>query len=123
MDQDLGEQGAASGLCAVQGQMTFIGSNHPRDGREWDAQCARCGSSLDWHQCDVCEGGGITGPGELYEQAPLWYDPEDFDLCHHCHGESSWPYCLSSREWCNANPIKGREEIKSGTPEWFAIKR
>ncbi len=106
-----------------QRQDTFIGESHPRDGREWDAQCARCGSSLDWHQCDVCGGEGITGLGELYEEDPLWYDMYDYKACHQCGGQASWPYCISSPDWCEAHPLRGREKTKSGTPEWFVIRR
>lgn len=27
---------------------TFIGLDHPNDGRHWDCNCARCGSSIEW---------------------------------------------------------------------------
>lgn len=101
---------------------TFIGSDHPNDGRAWDCQCARCGSSLEWHQCGACGGEGITAPGELYESDPLWYSPDDYENCHQCDGEASWPICCSSKEWCEAHPIIGREGMESGTPEWFTVQ-
>ena len=102
---------------------SVVGASHPQDGREWDCQCARCGSSLEWHECSACGGEGITGPGELYEQDPLWYDQDDYETCHQCGGEASFPSCLSSEEWCKNHPIKGRENIDSGTPEWFVVNR
>lgn len=102
-------------------QETVIGNDHPRDGQQWECQCARCGSSMDWHSCSWCDGEGITAPGELHEQDPLWYHPDDTEPCHQCGGEGSWPMCLSSEDWCKANPMQGRENIESGTPEWFVI--
>lgn len=45
--------------------------------------------------------------------------PEDNQTCHPCKGEGSWPRCMSSPEWCQANPRAGRESVASGTPEWF----
>ena len=101
----------------------LLGENPPQDGKEYDCQCARCGSSVEWEQCGACGGEGITGPGELYEQDPLWYDPDDYETCHQCGGEASFPSCISSDEWCKAHPKKGREEIESGTPEWFVVNR
>lgn len=108
---------------AVSGQTAFIGENHPSDGRDWDAQCARCGSSLDWILCEACGGEGITGPGELYEEDPLWYDKDDYEACHQCGGKASWPQCISGSEWCNANPLEGRQAVERSTPEWFVISR
>lgn len=102
---------------------SVVGASHPQDGREWDCQCARCGSSLEWHECSACGGEGITGPGELYEQDPLWYDMDDYETCHQCGGEASFQSCLSSEEWCKTHPLKGRENIESGTPEWFVVNR
>lgn len=100
---------------------TFIGLNPPSDGRLWECQCARCGSSLQWVHCSWCCGSGTTEPGELYEEDPLWYNPDDFEPCHQCGGQAAYPMCLSSEGWCEANPISGREETQRDTPEWFAI--
>lgn len=100
---------------------THIGLNHPQDGREWDCQCARCGSTLTWESCGACGGDGCTAPGELYEQDPLWYDMDDIQVCHECGGEAWFPNCISSPEYCEGNPIVGRESIPRHTPEWFAL--
>ena len=99
----------------------LFGDNPPNDGREYDCQCARCGSSVQWEQCGACGGEGITGPGELYEQDPLWYDMDDYEPCHQCNGDASWGICLSSPEWCEAHPLPGREDVKRGTIEWYAL--
>lgn len=100
---------------------SVIGLEHPNDGRDWECQCGRCGASLEWVECEACGGEGITGPGELYEQDPLWYDPDDYENCHQCGGQASFPRCLSSLAWCQANPIQGREAIAISTPEWFIV--
>ena len=34
---------------------TVIG-DPPGDGREWEDQCARCGSSVSWEHCEWCDG-------------------------------------------------------------------
>lgn len=101
---------------------TFIGDNHPQDGRQWDCQCARCGSSMSHESCGACGGDGITGPGELHEQDPLWYDEDDYESCHQCDGEGGWMFCLSTPEWCEANPLTGREQTPRNTVEWFALE-
>lgn len=100
-------------------EVVIIGHDHPNDGRNWECQCARCGSSLEWISCEHCGGEGMTELGELYEEDPLWYDPDDTEPCYQCGGEAAWPVCLSSEDWCQAHPLKGRTEIKHSTPEWF----
>lgn len=102
--------------------MTFIGPNPPSDGREWESQCARCGSSTEPESCGRCGGEGYTDPGELYEEDPLWYDPDDTAPCHQCGGEGGWQICVSDYDWCNLNPLPGRIEIARGQIEWFVIK-
>jgi hypothetical protein len=63
---------------------TVIADLPPNDGREWELQCARCGSSCATPR-------------------PFW--------------------CLSSAEWCNANPMPGRESVERGAIEWFVVER
>lgn len=91
------------------------------DGRQWECQCARCGSSVDWHECESCGGEGITGPGELYDEDPLWYDHDDYEPCHQCGGQSSWAVCLSGADWCQGHPMPGRENVERGRIEWFPL--
>jgi hypothetical protein len=102
---------------------TIIAKDPPNDGRDWHCQCARCGSSMESTSCGACGGEGITGPGELYEQDPLWYDEDDYDSCHQCDGEGAWWFCISTFDWCNANPMPGRIEIPPSTPEWYTLER
>lgn len=102
---------------------SIISENPPNDGRDWDCQCARCGSSMLSESCGACGGDGITGPGELYEQDPLWYSPDDYERCHQCEGEGAWMLCGSSPDYCLLHPIAGRIEIERHTPEWFTFDK
>jgi DnaJ-class molecular chaperone len=85
------------------------------DGRKEDCQCARCGSSVEYVDCDRCGGDGV-------------YDLDDWEefrrvmrRCSQCDGDGGWRVCLSPAEWCEANPIAGRERIQRGAFEWFDI--
>jgi len=60
---------------------TYIQKHPPQDGKDYEAQCARCGSTWD-----------------IYS--------------HEGRG------CLSSWEWCKANPLPERE-LQIPMPEWF----
>lgn len=100
---------------------SIITERPPSDGREWDCQCARCGSSVTFEDCGACGGYGRTEPGELHEMDPLWYHPGDQEACPQCGGDASYALCLSSPDWCQANPIAGRENIERGQVEWFAL--
>lgn len=102
---------------------SIISDDMPKDGRNWDCRCARCGSSVESESCGACGGEGVTGHGELHEQDPLWYDADDYEPCHQCSGEGSWMFCLSNIEWCEANPIKGRENVPRGKIEWFTFEQ
>ena len=70
-----------------------------------DPGCARCGSSTGWLDCWACSSG-------------LAYD-EDEDTgdtilvaCEWCRGNGGENVCLSPAEWCQANPLPGREEVE-----------
>ena len=88
----------------------------PRDGRTWDCQCARCGSSCYFVDCDNCSGEG-------------WIEDEDWQAdegdgwdCEWCRGSGGHWACVSSPEYCEANPCEGRGELKRGTIEWFTFE-
>lgn len=99
-----------------------IAENPPNDGRRWECHCARCASSMEFEDCGSCGGEGITGPGELHEQDPLWYDEGDYEICHQCGGAGGWLLCMARAEWCNRHPLPGRIEIASSTTEWFCVE-
>lgn len=60
--------------------------------------------------CGRCGGEGITAPGELYEEDPLWYDPDDYENCHECDGHGGWLWCRkcgwdeNEKRYLNAKP-------------------
>lgn len=99
---------------------TYIGE-HPNDGRYYEAQCARCGSSLDFDDCEVCNGEGVDGH-DCGEDCCCCLYPEDNVPCSYCHGYGSYPQCLSSEEWCQAHPLPGREQTPRNTPEWYVVE-
>lgn len=37
-------------------------------------------------------------------------------------GEDAYCVCLSSVDWCEANPLPGREAVRRGELEWFEIE-
>lgn len=72
-----------------------------------EIQCARCGSSLGWEQCEVCP---LVG----------YYDEPDPN-CPECHGDGGITFCLSSAEYCATNPLPGRENVERSTVEEFEV--
>ena len=92
----------------------------PRDGQNYECQCARCGSSVDWRTCDNCAGEGLDGH-DCGEDCCMCRHPIDNVTCDLCDGFGGDYWCLSSREWCEANPLDGREDVARGKIEWFVV--
>ena len=93
----------------------------PGDGKEYDCQCARCGSSCDYQECENCGGEGFDGH-ECGEDCCMCRYPEENVPCDICLGHGGWYRCMSSPEWCEANPLSGRENVRRSI-EWFEVKR
>lgn len=89
----------------------------PRDGRDWDCQCARCGSSCDSEGCDECCNDGIVLADDYDDECDDYYVE-----CPECLGNPVAYRCLSSPEWCQANPVEGRESVARGQIEWFVVR-
>lgn len=90
----------------------------PEDGREWDSQCARCGSSCGRTNCDSC-----GGQGHFEEDDPESLGcglPEVFE-CDVCEGAGGWMECLSSADWCENHAMDGCHIYERGKIEWFPI--
>lgn len=104
------------GSTVEQGPLTFLSQNEAIALYEGscDCQCARCGSSTWWQDCDGCAGEGFTDQED--DEGGAYEEPCDF-----CQGDGSWPLCLSKAEWCEANPLPGRETVERGAVEWFQI--
>ena len=101
--------------------MTHIGQHPPPEmyapGLEIDCQCARCGSSCDSDLCYECE------QGVVWDRAPFMYDEGGpAYTCPACNGDYVSHRCISTPEWCKANPLPGREGVERGKIEWFTIQ-
>ena len=99
---------------------TVIAARPPQDGQDWDCQCARCGSSCDRQDCYNCEEG--FSHHDCGEDCCCCLYPEPNVVCDVCQGYCGWWSCLSSPEWCEANPLPGREDISRGKIEWYPTK-
>ena len=84
-------------------------------------QCGRCGSSLEFEECGNCDEGFVGH--DCGEDSCCCADPEDNVACDICHGKGSFLRCISSKEWCEANPLPGRGETPRSTPESLTIAR
>ena len=102
--------------------LNVIGPNPPNDGNEWDCQCARCGSSMFFEECPNCGGEGLSSH-DCGEDCCVCEFPENNVKCDWCDGLGGHWDCVSGRKWCENNPMEDRENIESGTPEWFIIRQ
>lgn len=66
---------------------------------EYVNQCGRCGSSIHFTDCIDCDGSGFI----------------DIFMCLECDGDGFIAFCLSSQEWCEANPLPGRDNTPRNT--------
>lgn len=84
-----------------------------------EAQCARCGSSVEWVECYNCDEDGFACH-DCGEDCCCCADPEPNVACDICEGAGGWWRCMSSPEWCEAHPQSGRESVERGAVEAFA---
>ena len=90
----------------------------PHDGREWEEQCARCGSSCHYVDCWECGGEGAAGH-DCGDDTCCCLHPDDNVRCDTCHGHGGWYECLSGADWCEAHPH--RNDVPRGRIEWFTF--
>lgn len=67
----------------------------PRKGKayrdsEGHVTCALCDYSMEWVECNGCNGDGFV---ECYEDDPLWYDEDDTAPCTQCGGSGGDYWC------------------------------
>ena len=85
-------------------------------GEHEEASCARCGSSVVDVSCYNCGGDGELGSNcidDMCHGGECIHGDSGQVRCDICRGEGGWSRCASSREWCEAHPMEGRENIKS----------
>lgn len=99
---------------------TVIAEFPPADGRDWEPQCARCGSSAVHERCEMCGGEGLDGH-DCGEDCCFCLSPEDNVPCDTCCGRGGWYRCCSSPDFCQKNPNAGREAIERGQIEWYTF--
>jgi DnaJ-class molecular chaperone len=68
-------------------------------------ECSHCGSSTTWETCWECGGDGFR---EADEDERFWTEHEEWIRCGWCDGTGGWSVCISSPEWCKANPKEAR---------------
>lgn len=66
----------------------------------YDDNCPRCGNLMYRQDCPVvdCDDGWI----DVYEHDPLWYDPDDYEICQDCEGRGHHIWCPN----CGYNPYE-----------------
>lgn len=75
-------------------------------------QCARCGSSAEWESCEGCGGDGLSRH-DCGEDSCWCADDAANVTCGECGGRGGRWHCLSSRDWCESNPLPDRENVRS----------
>ena len=74
--------------------------------------CAECREG-----CDTCGNDGF-----IMDDETEWDEHEEFRTCPDCRGTPVRYHCCSSREFCEANSLPGRENVERGAIQWFEIK-
>lgn len=95
-----------------------IGERPPNDGRWYDANCARCGSSTTSQECDSCGGQGVTV--DLADEFSFCELEPNKSICQSCGGLGRFYICDRQRLECEAMPIAGREQYARGVIEWIS---
>jgi hypothetical protein len=60
--------------------------------------CAVCGNATSWLPCWNCGGEGGFDGEDLMEEDPLWYDPDEYEVCGECLGQGGWDYCTECKK-------------------------
>ena len=76
---------------------TLIAPLPPEDGRDWDCQCARCGSSVATEDCEMCGGEGLDGH-DCGEDSCCCLDDSPNVRCEFCLGRGCYRFCISDAD-------------------------
>lgn len=74
--------------------------------------CGRCGSVMDWQDCESCGGEGV------------YCDYEGIIVsksCGECSGFGGRWFCISPPDWCEANPRPDHEDTPRHTVEEYVV--
>ena len=64
---------------------------------DYDDDCPECGSYMQWIECHQCGGEGGRNGEDLMSEDPLWYSPDDFEVCDICNGKTGWYACSNAK--------------------------
>jgi hypothetical protein len=82
-----------------------------------EVQCARCGAAVDRVTCWSCSGDGHHGSAcwddLCHGNDECIHGDDEMEPCDECRGEGGSLHCTQTREWCEAHPMVGREQIPS----------
>lgn len=60
--------------------------------------CPICGAPMEWEDCYMgCDEGIFTYEDYLQYEDPLWYDPDDFEVCDACKGRGGYLICPNAK--------------------------
>ena len=66
-------------------------------GSRWTwPECPRCGSTMGWENCNQV--GCDDGETDLYDIDPLWYGPNDVEVCDWCEVKGGYWVCFEKHE-------------------------
>ena len=66
----------------------------PDEWDEPDLTCPRCKCcDMIWEDCWNCGGEGGRDGDDLMSEDPLWYSPDDFEICDVCEGKGGFWIC------------------------------
>lgn len=62
-----------------------------------DTSCETCGEEMQWEDCWSCGGEGGRDGEDLMMEDPMWYGPDDFEICDTCHGKGGYLVCHNAQ--------------------------
>lgn len=59
--------------------------------------CGSCQNEMEWEDCWQCGGEGGRDGDDLMAEDPLWYSPDDFEVCDICYGKGGYFVCHNAK--------------------------